>query len=240
MEQKTSDKILEVNKDLDVLFGGGLQPGNITHLYGVPASGKTNIALMATAAGAEKGKVVYIDCEGGFSTERLKQICGERFMKTLKNILLVEPTDFDEQKIAVKRLTDILSSSDVSLIVVDSISVFYRLETERNTKELGKQISALLRIARKYEVPVLMLNQVYTNIDSGKIVPVGGDITRYWSKIMIELQREQGAETKTAILRKHKFLPEGIQLRFKITQEGIKSLGIKYPMCVINVGAMTD
>lgn len=221
--------MIKINKEFDTLLGGGLQPGNITHIYGVPASGKTNLALMATASATDKGKVIYIDCEGGFSTERLKQICNRNFDEILRNVMLVEPTEFDEQKIAIKKLNEIVPGSNVSLIIVDSISVLYRLEEERDTRELGRQLAQLLRIARRYKIPVLITNQVYTNIDTGRIIPVGGDVTRYWAKIMIELEKNEGNNLRTAILRKHKFLPEGMKFEFRITERGIDSHEIEYP-----------
>ncbi|MBN2013974.1 MAG: DNA repair and recombination protein RadB [Candidatus Altiarchaeota archaeon] len=225
--------MISVERDFDVLLGGGLQPKTITHIYGVPASGKTNFALMATTAALGKGKVIYMDCEGGFSTERLKQICGKKLKDVLSNVLLFEPTDFDEQKLAIKKLSDIVSGSDVSLIIVDSISVLYRLQEEKDTRELGRLIAQLLRIARRHDIPVLITNQVYTDIDSGRIVPVGGDLTRYWSKIILEFIKEEGTDLRTVILRKHKFLPEGMKLRFRINNSGIESLGVQYPTNVV-------
>jgi DNA repair protein RadB len=223
-------KAISVEKDFDILLGGGLHPKNVTHIYGVPSSGKTNFALMAVASAAAEGKVIYLDPEGGFSPERLEQITGKKFMDVLKNIILVEPSDFDEQKIAIKKIEDIITSSKVSLIVVDSISVLYRLEVERDMKELGRQLAAFLRLARKYDLPVLIINQVYTDIDSGRIAPIGGDLSRYWSKIMVEFERDEQTGIRTAILRKHKFLPEGMKMRFRINNSGIESFGVERPM----------
>jgi DNA repair protein RadB len=221
--------MIKINREFDILLGGGLQPRNITLVYGAPATGKTNLALMATFSAASKGKVIYVDCEGGFSTDRLKQICKNDIEGVLKNLMLIEPTEFDEQKIAIRKLNEIVPGSNVSLIIVDSIAVLYRLEEERDTKELGRQLAQLLRIARKYEIPVLMTNQVYTDIDTGRITPVGGDITRYWAKIMIELGKNEENNLRKAVLRKHKFLPEGLKFEFRITEDGIESYGIEYP-----------
>lgn len=223
-------KVIKVEKDFDVLLGGGLSPKTITHIYGVPASGKTNFALMATSSAAAEGKVIYVDSEGGFSPERLQQISGRRFLDVLKNVILVEPADFDEQKIALKKLEEIIvSQAEVSLIVIDSISVLYRLEEERDMKELGRQLAQLLRISRKYDIPVLVVNQVYTELKSDKIAPIGGDLSRYWSKIMLEFEKDDATGLRCAVVRKHKFLPEGIRLNFRINDNGIESYGIKYP-----------
>ncbi len=213
--------MIKVHEDFDILLGGGIQRKCITHIYGVPGSGKTNFALMAAASASSQGRVVYVDCEGGFSTERLKQLTGDRFRKVLERILLVEPTDFDEQKLAIKRLQALVSTEDISLIVIDSISVHYRVEEHRDVKALGRQISALLMLARKHDLPVLMVNQVYSDLDSGEMIPVGGDLTRYWSKIMIEFMRDNARGVRSAVIRKHKFLPEGMRLDFRITGSGV-------------------
>ena len=143
--------MIKVQKDLDTLLGGGLQPRTITHIYGAPGAGKTNIALMAAVSAAKAGgKVVYIDAEGGFSVERLKQIAGpSEAEEALRNIILIEPTEFAEQKVAINRLNEIVPSSSAKLVIVDSIAVLYRLEEDKDIKELGRQMAKLLRIALK-------------------------------------------------------------------------------------------
>lgn len=216
-----TDERIPVQKDLDGILGGGLLPGNITHVYGPPASGKTNMALLATRNAAKRGKVIFIDSEGGFSIERLKQISGEDFDSILKNLLLIEPTDYDEQKVAIKKLEELVPKTRAKLVIVDSIAVLYRLEEEKDVKVLGRQIAQLLRIARKFRIPVLVTNQVYTDINTQEIVPIGGDILRYWSKIVLEMEDKGG--NRCAVLRKHKHLPEGARVYFSITQSGIET-----------------
>lgn len=214
--------MIKIHKDFDTLLGGGLQSRSITHIYGSPGSGKTNLALMATANAVKNGKVIYIDSEGSFSVERLKQICGEKIDEVLRNLMLIEPVEFDEQKVAIKKLNEIVPNSNASLVIVDSIAVLYRLEEDRDVRDLGRQLAQLLRIARRYDIPVLITNQVYTDIDTGKIVPVGGDVVRYWAKIIIELEKIE--DFRIAVLRKHKFLPENLKLEFRITDNGIEAM----------------
>jgi len=217
--------MIKIHKDFDTLLGGGLQSRCITHIYGSPGSGKTNIALMATANAVKNGKVIYIDSEGSFSVERLRQISGEKIDEVLKNLMLIEPVEFDEQKVAIKKLNEIVPKSNASLVIVDSIAVFYRLEEDKDIRDLGRQLSQLLRIARRYDIPVLITNQVYTDIDTGRIVPVGGDVVRYWAKIIIELKKIE--DFRIAILKKHKFLPENLKLEFRITDNGIEAIKTK-------------
>ena len=212
-----------ISKEFDGILGGRLIERNLTHIYGAPASGKTTLALIATANATREGKVIYVDPEGGFSVERIEQIAPNRLNSILENVILIEPTDFDEQKVAIKKLPDVVESSKASLVVVDSIAMLYRLEEDRDIKGLGRQLAQLLRVARQFNIPVLLTNQVYANIEAGGVTPVGGDITKYWSKIMIELEKNENS--RTAILRKHKFMPEGARLEFKLVNSGIEVIG---------------
>jgi len=214
---------VKIHPAIDRLLGGGLEPGVLTHVYGPPASGKTNLALLASVSASKKGRVIYIDPEGGFSVERIKQIAGADFTKILNKILLIKPTSFDEQKVAVDKTEEIVSKGDVSLVVVDSIAMLYRIEEDRDIRALGRVMAKLLRIARKYELPVLMTNQVYCDIETKAIVPVGGEINRYWCKDMLELVYDNGR--RTAVLRRHRHQPEGLRAEFTITEKGIEEVG---------------
>ena len=51
---------------------------------------------------------------------------------------------------------------------------------------------------------------------------VGGDLLKYWSKCIIELEDERGR--KKAILKKHRSLPVK-ELKFEITNKGIRKRG---------------
>lgn len=219
--------MVSINKIFDKKFfsENGLLAGNITHIYGPPASGKTNLALILTKNFSKKGKVIYIDSEGGFSVERLMQISEtkEEFDAILKNLMLIEPTEYDEQKVAIKKLDELVPKVNAKLVIIDSIAVLYRLEEDKDVKELGRQLAQLLRVARKNKIPVLITNQVYSDINTQEIVPVGGDITKYWAKIVVELEKKN--DVRVAILKKHKFLQEGAKIEFKICESGIEILG---------------
>lgn len=220
---------MNIEKNFDEILGRGILEKTLTQIYGPPASGKTNLCMIAASFVALKGKkVVFIDTEGGFSIERLKQIAKEKTSSALKNILLIEPTTYQEQKIAVEGLEKIVNER-IGLVVVDSITMLYRLENangidERQERQilLGKQLEILLRISRKFNIPVLITNQVYADIDTNEISPVGGEILKYWSKVVVEVGRENANSiTRFAIIRKHKFIKEGRRFLFKIVDEGI-------------------
>ena len=210
------------NNGFDGLLGGGLIEGVVTQVYGPPASGKTNLALLASVNALSQGKVVYVDPEGGFSVERLRQIAGDRFPEVLNNMMLVQPSTFEEQKAAVAKLDEVMSGVKVSLVIVDSIAMLYRMEEDKDVRMLGRMLAQLLRISRRYGIPVLLTNQVYSEFDTNIIRPIGGQISEYFTKNVIELSRgEDGG--RIATLRRHMSLPEGKIIAFRITQRGVET-----------------
>jgi len=234
------EKISAGSFDLNKWLYGGYEKGIITMIAGPPASGKTNFVLLATCSQAKKGnKIIFIDTEGGFSSERVRQIVGEEYEKILKNILLLNPTSFDEQKKIFMKLLNRVKKQNIGLIVVDGMAMLYRLELgdaiklkEENkvkdiNREVAKQMRILAEISRKQNIPVLITNQVYHEFLSEeewkkRIKPeaniVGGDLFKYWSKTIIELKNENGK--KKAILLKHRNMPRK-ELSFEIRDKGI-------------------
>jgi DNA repair protein RadB len=233
-------KISAGSFDLNKWLYGGYEKGIITMIAGPPASGKTNFVLLASCSQAKKGnKVIFIDTEGGFSSERIRQIVGEDYKEILKNILLLNPTSFNEQKKIFIKLLDKIKKENVGLIVVDGMAMLYRLKLGNTVKlkdenkirevnrEVARQMRVLAEISRKQNIPILITNQVYHGFLSEEewkkgIKPeaniVGGDLFKYWSKAIIELKNENGK--KRAILLKHRSMPKK-EMSFEIREKGI-------------------
>lgn len=235
-----TERISAGSFDLNKWLYGGYEKGIITMIAGPPASGKTNFVLLASCSQAKKGnKVIFIDTEGGFSSERVKQIVGEEYKEILKNILLLNPTSFNEQKKIFIKLLDKIKKENVGLIVVDGMAMLYRLKLgdavnlkdenkiKEVNREVAKQMRVLAEISRKQNIPVLITNQVYHEFLSEeewkkRIKPeaniVGGDLFKYWSKAIIELKNENGK--RKAILLKHRSMPKK-EMLFEIRHNGI-------------------
>ncbi|MBQ7927252.1 MAG: DNA repair and recombination protein RadB [Methanobrevibacter sp.] len=218
------------NSSLDVLLGGGFEKGVITQIFGPPSSGKSNITLSLAVNVAKNGKkVIYMDTEGGISIDRIKQISGPNFEKTANNIIVFEPTNFLEQNDNLKAIEVWLRKNhdDVDLIVLDSAVALYRVDDMKSSKlnkELGKQMGILSKIARKYDVAVVLTNQIYNAFDeegNNDIRAVGGTILQYWSKVILQLERGDELNKRVATLRRHRSIPEGKQAVFAITSRGI-------------------
>ena len=217
------------SKILDGMLNGGYERDVITTLYGPAGSGKTVLCLLCAINVAKDKKVVYVDSEGGFSLERLKQIAShinQDYKKLLDNIIFLKPTSFAEQKKSFEKLKSVVNDK-IGLIIVDTIAMLYRLELGKNEDiheiniELSKQISYLTEIARKKNIPVLIANQVYADFDSkDKVNIVGGDILKYGSKCLIELQITPNGNRRL-ILKKHRSLEPEKEFIFKIVEGGI-------------------
>jgi len=243
MENNSRNKISAGSWDLNKWLFGGYDKDIITTIYGPAGCGKTNFCMLVAASQAKKGnKVLFIDTEGGFSVERFKQLIGEEdWKKALENVLLLKPTNFEEQWEAFGQLLKELKTNSFSVIIVDGMTMLYRLliaESKEDKKKvdeinsrLARQMRMLAEIARKRNIPVIATNQVYyeflseEELMAGKEKTanmVGGDIMKYWSKCIIEIKNNRGK--RTAVLKKHRSLPEK-EFIFEIFNEGIRKKG---------------
>ena len=243
--EKSEQKISAGSYDLNKFLFGGYDKDTITTIYGPGGSGKTNLCLLVAVSQAKKGnKVIYVDTEGGFSSDRVQQLLEDKtelLDETLKNIMILKPTSFEEQEESFGQLLKFVKSGGISLIIIDSIAMLYRLElgdairTEdtENIKDVNRKLANQLRIlteiSRKQNIPVIVTNQVYSRfvrdeneVKEQQVSMVGGDLLKYWSKCILEVQNYRGR--RTLKLRKHRSLPEK-ELDFEIIDVGIRKKG---------------
>ncbi|MCX6709785.1 MAG: DNA repair and recombination protein RadB [Candidatus Woesearchaeota archaeon] len=222
-EHRESSLVPSGTEVIDSLLKGGYERDVITTIYGPSGSGKTNLCLLALIAVSKQKKVIFIDTEGGFSVSRLNQLCGNS-KDVMSRTFFLEPANFEEQKRDFEKLKELVEDN-IGLIIVDTISMLYRAERGDEdirdmNNSLGRQLNYLTEIARKKRIPVIITNQVYSDFEKRDSVKmVGGDMLKYTSKCLIELQNSD--DRKKAILRKHRSLPEGREEFFEITEKGV-------------------
>ncbi|AGB16727.1 DNA repair and recombination protein RadB [Halovivax ruber XH-70] len=219
---------------VDDLLGGGFERGAVTQLYGPPAAGKTNLALSgAVEAAADGGTAVYIDTEG-LSVERFEQLLTARVdgdaddianaESIASQIVIEDALDFAEQAEAVRDVEEFAERAD--LIVLDSATGFYRLERAGDAeagdalRQVTSQVTHLLSLARKHDIAVVITNQVFTDPDSDRTRPLGGNTLEHWTGAILRIDRFRGGNRR-ATLEKHRAKPAGESVQFAITDEGL-------------------
>jgi DNA repair protein RadB len=209
-------------KPLDELLGDGLESGIITRIFGEAGSGKTNFCLQAARECIRSGKrVAYIDTEG-VSVERLRQICVDcDYKRVLRDILFFTPTSFESQE---QMICDAIATKGIGLIVVDTITMFYRLnledDREGGIRSFTRQVTNLQVAARQKNLFVIITEQVYTD-KAGEVKPFTNRDAEHMTKTILRFDRK-GIGQREATIIKHRSQPEGKKASFRISTIGLE------------------
>jgi DNA repair protein RadB len=219
-----SDPVPTGCEPLDDLLGGGVERGTVTQVYGPPAAGKTNVALCAAVRAAVDGFAVYVDTEG-LSPARFEQVAAAvgTVDEIAGRVVVSNAHDFEEQEQAVRDVTEFAERAD--LVVVDSVTGFYRLERTggdegETLRRVARQVTHLLSLARRHDLAVLVTNQVFTDPDADRVKPLGGHTLEHWTGVVLRLDRFRGGKRR-ATLEKHGSQPAGETVTFQITDTGL-------------------
>ena len=221
-----TDRRSSGNATMDQLLGGGLEVRTITQFYGEPASGKSTLCMIAAVTSLRAGQtVVFIDSEG-FSIERFRQIAGTDTEKIADRLFLFEPIDFEQQGIMIAEAEKILKVHKPGLLVMDSATALYRIDLERgrdSIQMLTRQMIQLLGYSKRYEMPVIVTNQVYMDTVKNTFLGLGGTALEHISKVIIRLEKTDRLGFRRARLVKHRSQPEGASFEFEIVEDGIRA-----------------
>lgn len=221
-----SGKVSTGSSVLDDFLQGGFESGIISEIYGEPGCGKTNLALFTALRNSSLGKVIYLDTEG-VSADRMAQMTGPGTVPA--NVKFFRIRSYEEQLESVPRILNLAQSmKDVVLIIIDTITAHYRVEREIRTELRKKtsntlltQVEMLSNVAAFLDIPVLMVNQVYSEKTTNEVRPVGGSALSHMAKAIFKIEK-MGGGIRELVVVKHRSLPEGIRCRFRITEKGIE------------------
>ena len=184
-------------KSLDDIIGGGLELKTITQFYGSPGSGKTQLCFTLCAIFPQCYKCIYLDTEGTFRPERIKQIAAARNTNTtLQNIFISKVSTTLELENCINSIDKkIQLDPTIKLIVIDSMVNLYRVEypgpakLSQRQQQLNKYMSKLHYLAQSKNVAIVITNQVYSDYSTSyqKDKPVGGHIMQYTCTNIINL-----------------------------------------------------
>jgi DNA repair protein RadA len=229
------------SNNLNALLGGsGVESKAITETFGAYGSGKTqlghalalNVQLPKEKGGAN-GKAVYIDTEGTFRPERIKQMAegiGANPEKVLKNILVARAFNSDHQILLVEKVAELIKQGEpIKLVIVDSLTAHFRAEftgrgqlAERQQK-INKYMHELMRLAEQYNLAVYVTNQVMANpamMFGDPTTAIGGHVVGHASSFRLYLRRGK-KDSRVAKLIDSPNLPEAETIFF-ITKEGLR------------------
>ena len=200
------------SKQFDNLLGGkGIETKAITEAFGAYGSGKTQLGLslavnvqLPVEMGGCEGKAVYIDTEGTFRPERIKQIAeakGANPEKVLKNILVARAFNSDHQILLIDKVGELIKNGEtIKVVIVDSLTAHFRAEfsgrgqlADRQQK-LNKYLHSLMKIAEQFNLAIYVTNQVIANpamMFGDPTTAIGGNIVGHASTFRLYLRRSK-------------------------------------------------
>jgi RecA/RadA recombinase len=195
---------------IDQKIGGGIKPDSITLVYGEPETGKSTLVLQCAinCVVSGGGKILYIDCDNTFSTERLAQIAGWNFDKVAERIVLFKPKDFREQTVLVDRIENYVDN--VNLIIIDTFTSLYSARAAESPKafstnrELNRQLALIAQLVKTKKIPLILTSQVRSVISdqTTSIRPVATRVLQFWADNIIFLKPTEMPRTVKAIVEK--------------------------------------
>jgi DNA repair protein RadA len=163
---------------------GGIEAGVITQVYGPPGSGKTQLCHTLCVMLSSDYETIYIDTEGSFRPERIKEIAKARGLdskRILRRILVTKALGIKQLESRIEAAcSKIYSDNKIKLLIVDSIIYHYRAECAGRSKlpekiqRLNKYMHLLLKTASSNAVAVVVTNhqtQSSVNGTYNRVVP---------------------------------------------------------------------
>jgi len=239
-KRKEINYITTGSKNFDELLGGrGISSKAITEAFGQFGSGKTQLGLTLSVRtqlpkdlGGAEGKAVYIDTEGTFRPERIKQIAdgmGLNGDEVLKNIFVARAFNSDHQILLLDKVAEMIKDGEpIKLVIIDSLTAHFRAEfsgrgqlADRQQK-LNKYMHGLTMMAEQHNLAVFVTNQVMANpamMFGDPITAIGGNIVGHASTYRIYLRRGKKG-SRVAKLIDSPDLPDDETI-FYVTGKGI-------------------
>jgi len=218
----SADDWVSLTDDIDDAIGTkGAPAGYITHIYGLPDSGKTTLACHALADTQKQGGIAILGMtERKFSLQRATDIGVD-----IKRLVVIRAKTMEDFFMKMERiLKKVKSKSGKRLVTIvwDSLGgTVTKAELEGSAEDhhmavaarvIKKNLRRLVQYIADEKICFIIINQVYgkMNVSFGKkTTPYGGNSPYYLSALCIEMV-QIGKHTK--------------QVKGKKVKVGIKSL----------------
>ena len=158
---------------MDKLFGGGIEIGETTEIFGEFGCGKTQFChtmCVMTQKHFPGSKCMWLDSEKTFIADRIKTIARANNLDPddcLENIIVARAHNSNDQVVILEEIQRYLRDDDsVKLIVIDSATGLFRSDysgrgnlSERQ-RIMGEFLNLASKIASYYNTAMLWTNQV--------------------------------------------------------------------------------
>ena len=217
---------------LDEYLLGGFRKDSLLHFYGEPGTGKTTFAMQIMAHIMREGwKGIWVDSNTAFSLDKFARIVQDEAI--LKTLILVQPKSFTHQTQILQNMK--LYLDRVGIIVVDSITHYYRVERFQEASQgffqelIDTQLGALVGIAHMQQIPIILTNYA-TFEEGGKKVPLVGRgfqrVERYRFYFSNKSREEDSIKYLTIEFAPQKSAQKRV-FRFEINAAGIIGFQLK-------------
>ncbi|MCF7906031.1 recombinase RecA [Candidatus Gracilibacteria bacterium] len=188
---------------IDIALGGGYPKGRIIEIYGPESSGKTTLALHATAEFQKTGgTVAFVDAEHALDPNYAKKLG-----VNTDELLLSQP-DSGEQ--ALEIVEALVRSGGIDLIVVDSVAALTpraEIEGAMGDAQMGIQarlmsqaLRKLTAVTSKMGTTIIFLNQIRMKIGvmfGNPETTTGGNALKFYSSVRLEVRKGSKIESGT-------------------------------------------
>lgn len=176
---------------LDAVLGGGIPKARMIEIFGMPASGKTTLALqIAKEVLSNKGYVLFIDMEQSLNADYIKSLG----LVTDKFLFSQPDNGNDALEMADKAIR-----AGVNLVIIDSVDALVpkqEIEGDFGDANMGAKAKLLAQACRKFQPAaresgtlVLWINQLRDKFGgfAGSHITTGGNALRFYTTQRLEL-----------------------------------------------------
>lgn len=187
--------------------------------------------------GGCNGKSVYIDTEGTFRPERIKQFAegiGANPEKVLKNILVARAFNSDHQMLLLDKVAELIRDGEpIKLVIIDSLTAHFRAEYSGRgqladrQQRLNRYLHNLHKVAEQFNLAVYVTNQVMSDpaqLFGDPTKAIGGNIVGHACTFRMYLRRGK-KDTRVVKLIDSPNLPDN-ETVFMIETSGFKDVAV--------------
>jgi len=213
-------KLSTGSKEVDKIIGGGIEGGSLTECFGEYGSGKTQLAFQLSVnvaqmkdLGGQEAEVIYLDTEGTFRVGRCLDMIeaqipddydkdiAEVVSKVLSRIKIIRIYSSEHQVFVGEELRKADPKNKCKLVVVDSLTSFFRAEytgrgklSERQ-QLINRHMHDIKKFIQSRDAVSFMTNQVYSRPDMFGMSggnPVGGNIIGHNATTRLSIRKASG------------------------------------------------